>query len=177
MIRKCYLLSLAFSTSVFNQRRPLPIQVVLDYKALEYFIITKALTARQVRQADILSQFNFLITYRLGTINRVDALIRRKQDLDNQIAAKILLRTQIRVELSINSSCAKIYPINPLGLNIINKLLQTNRIAPSLQEYRKKIKDVTSLQSLKNRLLKYQEWLVIAEEQNLRTRLIAKVYA
>ena len=91
---------LAIISSFQHQRiqlegTPKPVQVVLDYKALEYFIITKALTARQVRQADILSQFNFLITYRLGTINRVDALIRRKQDLDNQIAAKILLRTQI----------------------------------------------------------------------------------
>jgi len=37
------------------------------------------------------------------------------------------------------------YPINPLGLNLINKLLQINRTAPSLQEYRKKAKNVTSL--------------------------------
>jgi hypothetical protein len=29
--------------------------VVLDYKALEYFITTKALTARQARWVDVLS--------------------------------------------------------------------------------------------------------------------------
>ena len=66
-----------------------------DNKALEYFIIIKALTAQQVRQADILSQFNFLIIYRLGAINCADTLIRRKQDLGNQAAVKILLQTQI----------------------------------------------------------------------------------
>ena len=143
MIRKYWLLSLAFSTSVYSQRGPLPIQVVLDYKALEYFIIIKALTAQQVCQADILSQFNFLITYKLGTINRADTLIRRKQDLDNQMAIKILLRTQIllrlehfnlqiQVELRIDSLDAEIYSIKPLGLNFINELLQINYIAPSL---------------------------------------------
>ena len=33
---------------------PEPIQVVLDYKALEYFMTTKALTARQAHWVDIL---------------------------------------------------------------------------------------------------------------------------
>ena len=55
---------------------------------------TKALTARQARWADTLSQFNFLIMYRPGATNRADALTRREQDLDDQTAAKISLRTQ-----------------------------------------------------------------------------------
>ena len=183
---------LAIISSFQHQRiqlegTPKPIKVVLDYKALEYFITTKALTARQARQADILSQFNFLIIYRPGAINYADALTRRKQDLGNYTAVKILLRTQtllrleylnpqIQAELSIDSLGAKIYPINPLGLNLINKLLQINYMAPSLQEYRKKAKNITSLWSLKNRLLKYQERLVVVEEQNLWTQLIAKAY-
>ena len=67
-------------------------------------------------------------------------------------------------------------PINTTELNLINKLLQVNCIAPSLQEYREKVKDATSPQSFKNGLLKHQEWLVVAKEQNLRTQLIAKVH-
>ena len=63
-----------------------------------------------------------------------------------------------------------------MELNLINKLLQVNRTAPSLQEYRKKIKDVISLQSLKNGLLKYYKRLVVVEEQNLRTWIIAEAY-
>ena len=73
---------------------PKPIQVVLNYKALEYFIITKALIAWQAYQADILSQFNFLIIYKLGITNYRDILIRYKQDLNNQIAIKIILQIQ-----------------------------------------------------------------------------------
>ena len=63
-----------------------------------------------------------------------------------------------------------------MELNLINKLLQVNRTASSLQEYYKKVKNVTSPQSLKNRLLKYQKRLVVVKKQNLRTRLITKVY-
>jgi len=65
-------------------------QVVSDHKAL---------TARQARWADILSQFNFLIMYKPGTTNQADALTRREQDLDNQMAAKITLRNQTLLQL------------------------------------------------------------------------------
>ena len=170
-----------------TRNTPKPIQVVSDHNALEYFITTKALTARQARWADILLQFNFLIIYRPGATNRMDALTRRKQDLDNQMAVKILLRTQtllqlehlnprIQAELNIDPLDAKIYPINSTELNLINKLLQANCTAPSLQEYREKVKDAISLWSLKNGLLKHQERLVVVEEQNLQTQLIAKAH-
>ena len=77
------------------QGTPKPIQVVSDYKALEYFITTKAHIARSAHYTDTLSQFYFLIIYRIGATNYTDAFIRRKQDLDNQMAVKILLQTQI----------------------------------------------------------------------------------
>jgi len=44
---------------------------------------TKALIAQQARWAEVLSQFNFLIIYRLGATNCADTLIRREQDLNN----------------------------------------------------------------------------------------------
>ena len=49
----------------------------------------------------------------------------------------------------------KIYPINTIELNLINKLLQANRTAPSLQEYHKKAKNKTGPWALENGLLKY----------------------
>ena len=63
-----------------------------------------------------------------------------------------------------------------MELNLINKLIQANYIAPSLQGYHKKVKNATSLQSLKNGLFKYWKQLVVVEEQNLQTQLIAKAY-
>jgi len=55
-----------------------PIDVVTDYKNLEYFSTTKVLTQRQVRWSEYLFQFNLVIRFcpgHLGT--KLDALTRR----------------------------------------------------------------------------------------------------
>jgi transposase InsO family protein len=165
-----------------------PIQVVSDHKALEYFMTTKALTARQARWAETLSQFNFRIMYKPGATNRADALTRREQDLDNQIAAKIALRTQtllrleqldprIQAELDRDQS-VEICPIDTSGLDFIDELLQANRTSPTLQEYRDMAKDITTHWKLRdNGLVTHQERLVVPDENNLRTRLITEAHA
>jgi len=54
---------------------PEQIVVYTDYKNLEYCNTTKLLNQRQARWAEILSQHNFKITYRLGKRNgKADAL-------------------------------------------------------------------------------------------------------
>ena len=87
--------------------------------------------------ADVLSQYNFLIMYRPGATNYVDALIKHKQDLDDQMAAKILLWTQvllqlehlnpqIQAELNTNSLGAEMCPVDFSELDFIDELLQAN---------------------------------------------------
>jgi hypothetical protein len=75
----------------FEQWRPelegtkLPIQVITDHKALEYFMTTKKLTRRQARWALTLADYNFQISYRPGRQNgKADALTRRASDMPNQ---------------------------------------------------------------------------------------------
>jgi hypothetical protein len=51
-----------------------PVEVLTDHKALEYFINTKALSARQACWAEVLSCYNFKILYRLGCTNTADLL-------------------------------------------------------------------------------------------------------
>ena len=54
-----------------------PFEIVTDHKNLQTFMTTKQLNQRQVRWAEFLSQFNFVITYRPGTKATVpDALSR-----------------------------------------------------------------------------------------------------
>ena len=56
--------------------------IVTDHKNLEYFTTTRKLSERQVRWAELLSQFDFEITYRPGKQAVVpDALSRRDQDM------------------------------------------------------------------------------------------------
>ena len=171
---------------------PERIQVVSDHKALEYFMTTKALTARQARWAEMLSRFNFQIMYKPGSTNCADALTRREQDLENQAAAKIAIRTQallrpeqldprIQAELINKAWGTEIYLIEPADMDLIDELLQANRTAPALQEYREKAKAtmtaVNNPWTLENGLLKYQSRLVVAADSYLRTRLIKEAHA
>ena len=62
-----------------------PIKVITDHKNLEYFTTTKALSQRQVRWSEFLSQFNFRIVYRPGSkAVRPDALSRKPGDRPNK---------------------------------------------------------------------------------------------
>ena len=68
----------------FEEWRPelkdtgLLVKVLTDHKGLEYFMSTKKLTLRQVRWAEFLSEFNFVISYQSGKKNnKADALMRK----------------------------------------------------------------------------------------------------
>ena len=59
----------------------LPIQILTDHKALEYFMTSKKLTRRQARWALTLANYNFQIAYRPGKANgKADALTRKPGD-------------------------------------------------------------------------------------------------
>ena len=53
----------------FKEWRPelegtgLPVKVLTDHKGLEYFMTIKKLTSQQIRWAEFLSEFNFVISY------------------------------------------------------------------------------------------------------------------
>ena len=77
----------------FEEWRPelkstgLLVKVLTDHKGLEYFMSTKKLISRQVRWAEFLSEFNFVISYQSGKKNnKADALMRKpnKQPTDNE---------------------------------------------------------------------------------------------
>jgi hypothetical protein len=62
-------------------------EIITDHKNLQTFATTKELTPRHMRWSEFLSQFNFRIIYKPGSLNtRPDALSRRPQDTpqDNQ---------------------------------------------------------------------------------------------
>ena len=64
-----------------------PVKVLIDHKDLEYFMSTKKLTPRQVKWAEFLSEFNFVISYQSGKKNdKADALTKKpnKQPTNNE---------------------------------------------------------------------------------------------
>ena len=62
----------------------MPVQVLIDHKSLKNFMTTKKLTPKQVRWAEFLSEFNFVISYQNSKKNnKVNALIRKPRDCAN----------------------------------------------------------------------------------------------
>ena len=126
-------------------------------------------------------------------MNHADALTRWKQDLDSQMAAKITLCTQTLLEperldprILAELSTDQLLEVCPIQISeletpepdLVDSLLQANRTLLSLQKYCGKARDSNNPWTLEDGgLLKHQEWLVVAEEQNLCTRLIAEVHA
>ena len=115
--------------------------------------------------------------------------MRREQDVENQAATKIsicnqtLLRPeyldpQIQEELGIDQSL-EMCPIEPSDLDLIDELLQTNQTAPSIQELWEKARKTTvnNPWTLDNSLIKYQEQLVVAGDNDLQTWLIKEAHA
>ena len=74
------------------------VEVLTDHKALEYFMSTKALSARQARWAEVLSQYNFKILYRPGSTNTADPLTRMDTDTADLNCTKASARQQQLLE-------------------------------------------------------------------------------
>ena len=88
---KIYNKELIVIIRAFEEQRPklegseIPIDIITDYKNLEYFILTKQLSRRQARWSEFLSRFNYKISYRPGKAGgKPDILIRRLGDLPKE---------------------------------------------------------------------------------------------
>lgn len=67
----------------------------MDYKALEHFMTSKELNARQACWAKALAEYHFVIQYCKGKDNLVaDALTRCGNDVETQNTAKKRMRLQ-----------------------------------------------------------------------------------
>lgn len=104
-------------------------EVLSDHRALEYFMTTKALTARQVRWYELLQEFYFVLRYRPGRVNVLaDTLTRRRDDgaqnLDHRnltVLPQEVLDHQIVVELAFMDLHGAV-----TDSNIINRVLNAN---------------------------------------------------
>ena len=137
------------------------IDVVTDHRALEYFMSTKKLSRRQVRWAELLSQFDFKIVYRPGRLNeRADALSRRSQDKPttaadarNQHQMQTMLKpemlsTEVKEDLHISSEPNKGHAIAPVetseGTSPIEDIWQANKTSPLLYKLREQAQEEDS---------------------------------
>jgi len=61
------------------------VEMIMNHKNLEYFMLTKQLSRHQARWSKFLSKFNYCIAYRFDKINdKLNALTRRSEDLSKK---------------------------------------------------------------------------------------------
>jgi hypothetical protein len=172
---------------------PHQIRVYTDHKALEYFMSTKSLNARQARWAELLADYHFLIAYRPGKQNPLaDALTRRADELDSQNKAKKekrvqqllkadqldpqIIATQMRTHFAEPDSHLSELCGMSNELTLVARILQANREAKSLQTLRIASTHDQSKFSMQNGLLLYKDRLIVPDTSNLRTLLIREVH-
>lgn len=155
---------------------PFKIEVFTDHKALEYFMSSKALNARQARWAELLAEYDFIIKYRPGKSNTVaDTLTRREQDTQSQNKTKAMVRERILLKKDQLEN-----PFGELTVNfmetfeITDKLLTLNREHTSLAAERLLARNNSSSKfTLENGLLLYDDnRLVVPDVDNIRTALV-----
>lgn len=167
--------------------------VYSDHKALEYFMTTKQLSARQVRWAEYVSRFHFEIMFRAGTKNsKADALTRRDQDIEEQDVLMKKLRQQtllqpsqiskeVAKDLDLPSTPIQLSPILQDAVSLVNQLLESNRQAPELEDLREKAsKEADRTWQIHDGLLLRNGKLVVPDTQwngqPIRTALIREAH-
>ena len=74
---------------MFSTIQDLLVQILTDYKVLEYFMTTKQFIRRQARWTEYLFQFDFQISYRPGIQNVKTDLLTRQQKKDEVSRVKL----------------------------------------------------------------------------------------
>lgn len=171
------------------------IAVYSDHRALEYFMTTKVLTARQVRWMELLSNFNFKIVYTTGKSNgKADALTRREQDLKVQELVKKDSRSRVllgpaKLDDRINDELAQSFvEINSVILGVSDPETSPNPVLDSFElvdELRKENRNsfateretLPSGYSVQDDLLLFHGKLCVNRNTSLCTQLIAEVHS
>lgn len=107
--------------------------VITDHKNLEYFTTTRNLSRRQVRWAEFLGDYNFVITYRAARLNgAADALSRKDKPLEGGDSSSKTPMTLLNPNIFINSlTTVNIEPEqNEIVKNIIKLLPNDPVFAP-----------------------------------------------
>jgi hypothetical protein len=160
------------------------VEVLTDHKALEYFMSTKALSARQARWAEVLSRYNFKILYRPGRTNTADPLTRMDTDTADLNRAKASVRQQqlletdrldpqIIRELRPFKQAIEISTIEQ-QLDLVDSILQLNRTSSEFNTARMLADRKEDHWSLTDGLLKRHGRVVVPE--SLRTSLLTEAH-
>lgn len=146
--------------------------VLTDHQALQYFMTTKKLNARQARWAEFLSRFFFCIRYRPGKQNTLaDAMTRRETQIQKDGSRMTILLKPEQLDDKIKDEL-KIAAVS--HTDIVDELITANKQSPSLADL---AKTKPQLLRLENGLYLHDERLAVPnDDTTLRTRLLDEIH-
>ena len=179
-----------------------PFLIVSDHEALKYFSTKRLLNIRQAGWAELLSQYNFQITYRPGSENAAaDALSRKLEDAPTQKAKREEYRTmqvfapvRLTTTPSWQTDAVAIATLSPAaaimaldegiapppgsGFQLVDEILEANRTATELEHWRDLARaGHPAFSLLRDRLLIHEGKLVVPAVGTLRTRVIQEAHS
>jgi enoyl-CoA hydratase/carnithine racemase len=149
-----------------------PFEVITDHRALQYFMTSKKLNARQARWAEFLSRFDFQIQYRPGKENTLADALSRPEALNKADQTQTLLKADRLAE------GIEIAPLDS-AVHIVDRVVELNQKSSSLERYREKADEGNSSYTLRDNLLLYKGRLVVPVEadETLPAQLIKEAHA
>ena len=146
------------------------------------------LNARQVRWAELFSQYRFDITYRPGSENAAaDALSRKTEDLrtqkDKKDAARFMqlfrpvLEDSPREAIQVSVVDVSALELTADTVTLLDDVLRLNRSSAELDVYRQKVAEGVEGWTGLNGLSLNQGRLVVPDVDDLRTRIIHAAHA
>jgi hypothetical protein len=162
------------------------VMIYTDHKALEYFMTSKQLTARQARWAEMLAEYHFVIMYRSGKHNNADALTRREQDVKEQDLLKKQYRTRTlltadqldeAISRELMDEETTLAPIYSENSELIDRLIEINQSAKSIDALRTQAQNTeNSPYTMEEGLVLYKGCLIVPDVDNIRTELIREAH-
>jgi transposase InsO family protein len=154
-------------------------EILSDHRALEYFMTSKKLNARQARWCEFLHDYFFVLKYRPGRVNVLaDTLTRREgavseKNLDHRhqtMLPREVLDNEIVEDLGLSSVAA----MNP-SVDILSRVTLANREAAVSKEWESIVAKQKDWSVSNGRLL-YQDRLYVPDDGDLRARLLDEIH-
>jgi transposase InsO family protein len=149
--------------------------VYTDHHALEYFMTTKKLNARQARWAEFLPQFHFLIRYRPGKENTLADALTRKDEPTMKTHRTIQLLRPEWLEEGVQSQTGAIISALEPAMDLMDRVLQANRQAATQEPHASYIQKEGWEIDDQGRLT-YHGKLYVPDNEDLRACLLDEVH-
>jgi hypothetical protein len=142
-----------------------PIQILTDHKNLEHFATKKGLNRRQIRWANFLADYNFVIKYRPGAQNRKADILSRRADWQPHKGGgepTVLLKPELFIATILTDNT-----LEDLIRDTIHEDEQVKEIIKRLEEG-----ETMKTWSMEDGLLYFQERIYVPKEKEVRRAVI-----